>query len=219
MEILNSLPSIFSQLQYNNINVDTNIKGCIHIGAHEGQEYPIYKRFGIQNLLFYEPLAKNFEGLKKSVGPEVDLRNKALGNTTGKIEMFLEDRGLSSSILEPAHHLEQYPQITFDEKEEVDIVKLDDEEFDRSLFNFMNIDVQGYELEVLKGAAETLYSIDLIISEVNRAEMYKDCPKIEEIDDYLSQFGFMKICEYWQLDGGTWGDALYMKRQSNQGLF
>lgn len=217
MEILGSLPQIFQQLRANGINI--NIRGCIHIGAHEGQEYPIYQHLGIKNLLFYEPLLKNFEGLKKSVGPEVDLRNKALGNTTGKIAMFLEDRGLSSSILEPAYHLEQYPQIEFNEKEEVDIARLDDEEFDRSLFNFINIDVQGYELEVFKGAEKTLESTDLIISEINKEEMYKDCPKVEDVDSYLAGFGFAKIFEYWQLDGGTWGDGLYLKQPTTNRVF
>ena len=114
MEILGVLPRILEQLKQRGIFV--NIKGCILIGAHHGQEYPLYKQFGIDNLLFYEALEENFKTLKESVGPEVDLRNIALGNTSGTVEMFLEDRGLSSSILEPAFHLEQYPQIEFNRK-------------------------------------------------------------------------------------------------------
>lgn len=210
MEILGSLPQILRQLQQQGLFVHVN--GCIHVGAHEGQEYELYKAFGIENLIFYEPLNDNFEKLKKHVGSEVDLRKTALGNKSGKVEMFLEDRGLSSSVLEPAHHLEQYPQIEFNKKEEVDITRLDDEDFDRNNYNFINIDVQGYELEVLKGAANTLESIDLVLTEVNKVEMYKGCAIIEEIDEYLAKFGFQRIVEYWQLDGGTWGDALYLKR-------
>ena len=145
------------------------------------------------------------------MGPEVKLRNVALGNTTGTVEMYLEDRGLSSSILEPAYHLEQYPQIEFNNKAEVEITRLDDEEFDRNDYNFINVDVQGYELEVLKGATKTLEHIDLILSEVNKEELYKDCPRIEDIDNFLADFKFQRIAEYWQQDGGTWGDALYLK--------
>ena len=159
-----------------------------------------------------EALEENFKTLKESVGPEVDLRNIALGNTSGTVEMFLEDRGLSSSILEPAYHLEQYPQIEFNRKKEVNITRLDDEEFDRSKFNFINIDVQGYELEVFKGATKTLESIDLILAEINKEEMYKDCAKVEDLENYLQGFGFERIFQYWQLDGGTYGDGLYLKR-------
>ena len=199
MEILSAFQDIFHQLHNN--GVDLKLKGCIHIGAHEGQEYPLYKRYGLDNLLFYEPLPDNFAGLKEKVGPEVKLRNIALGNTTGTVEMYLEDRGLSSSILEPAYHLEQYPQIEFNNKTEVEITRLDDEEFDRNDYNFINVDVQGYELEVLKGATKTLEHIDLVLSEVNKEELYKGCPRIEDIDSFLSDFGFQRIVEYWQADG------------------
>lgn len=212
MEILSNLSNILHQCQSLGL-IDNNfsIKGCIHIGAHEGQEYPIYKHYGINNLIFYEPLQDNFNNLKNKVGSEVDLRNTALGNINGEIEMNLESRGLSSSILEPSYHLEQYPQIEFNNKELVKITRLDDESFDRSKFNFINIDVQGYELEVFKGAEKTLENIDLIISEINNKEMYKNCAMVHDIDEFLSNFGLERIVTYWQLDGGTWGDGLYIK--------
>jgi len=211
MEILGQLPSILDQLNQKGITL--KIKGCIHIGAHEGQEYPLYKHFGIDNLLFYEALPENFNKLQENTknDPDIDIRNIALGNHKGTVEMFLEERGLSSSVLEPAHHLKQYPQITFDKKRTVNITKLDDEDFDISKYNFINMDVQGYELSVLKGAEKTLENIDLIISEINREEMYKNCAKVEDIDNYLSSYNFQRIVTYWQQDGGTWGDGLYLK--------
>ena len=211
MEILTHLGQIFANKNIKPIRA----KGCIHVGAHEGQEYNVYKAYGMNNIIFYEPLKENFQKLKSRLryDPFVDLRMVALGNQTGEVEMHLEERGLSSSVLEPAHHLEQYPQIKFDKKETVKIVRLDDEEFPREEYNFLNIDVQGYELEVLRGAEETLKHIDIIISEVNRAEMYKGCARIEDIDEFLLPRGFDKVFEYWQLDGGTWGDALYVRKQ------
>jgi len=211
MEILGQLPNILNQLQQKGMSLE--IKGCIHIGAHEGQEYPLYKQFGIQNLLFYEALSDNFKKLEENTknDPHIDIRNIALGNHKGTVEMFLEERGLSSSVLEPAYHLKQYPQIAFDKKTTVNITRLDDEEFDVSKYNFINIDVQGYELNVLKGAEKTLENIDLIISEINKEEMYKDCAKVEDLDDYLSSHKFQRIATYWQQDGGTWGDGLYLK--------
>ena len=78
-------------------------------------------------------------------------------------------------------------------------------------FNFINIDVQGYELEVLKGARNTIESIDLILSEINKEEMYKGCAKVEDIDEFLAELGFQRIAHYWQLDGGTYGYGLYLK--------
>ena len=138
MEILGQLPNLMAHIRNQGVNLQ--IKGCIHIGAHEGQEYPLCKHFGISNLLFYEALPDNFEKLKKTLGTDflVDARNIALGNTSGTVEMHIEDRGLSSSVLKPKHHLEQYPQIKFEKTETVKITKLDDEEFDREKYNFIN---------------------------------------------------------------------------------
>ena len=138
MEILGQLPSILNQLRQRGLTLE--IKGCIHIGAHEGQEYPLYQHLGIQNLLFYEALPENFKKLEENTknDPHIDIRNIALGNHKGTVEMFLEERGLSSSVLEPAYHLKQYPQIAFDKKTTVNITRLDDEEFDVSKYNFIN---------------------------------------------------------------------------------
>jgi hypothetical protein len=77
-------------------------------------------------------------------------------------------------------------------------------------YNFINIDVQGYELEVFKGGSEYLNSVDYIMTEVNRDEVYKGCPMVEELDEFLKPYGFERVETTW--DGITWGDAFYVKR-------
>ena len=71
------------------------------------------------------------------------------------------------------------------------------------------MDVQGYELEVLKGSTDILLKVDYILCEVNRAELYKNCPMVEDIDSFLNEYGFKREITSW--DGYTWGDALYTK--------
>ena len=165
--------------------------------------------------MFFEPLPHTFETLKHNVGDKqgVSLVNAALGNTVGKIEMNVEsiNQGQSSSILEPIIHLQQYPHIKFTDKITVNITKLDTFIEDREKYNFINIDVQGYELEVFKGGSEYLNHIDYIMTEVNRDEVYAGCPRIEELDDYLGTYGFKRVETTW--DGGTWGDAFYIKEK------
>ena len=77
-------------------------------------------------------------------------------------------------------------------------------------YNFINIDVQGYELEVFKGAVNTLKNIDYIISEINRDEVYANCAKVDDLKNFLSQYGFELVEETW--DGQTWGDGLFIKK-------
>ena len=190
-----------------------NISGIIHIGAHYGQEFKEYEKFGIDNLIFFEPVKRNYEGLIKNLPKSNKIKtfNLALGNETGKKDMFIEQAnfGQSNSLLEPSHHLKQYPNIKFTDKETVKIDKLDNIEYDRSLYNMINIDVQGFELEVFKGAKESLKSINIIYSEINLVEMYKGCVLVHELDNFLKQFGFYRILS--DAHYKTWGDALYLR--------
>jgi FkbM family methyltransferase len=196
---------------------DMKITGVLHIGAHFGQEFDIYESLGIKNTIFFEPLPHVFRELNKKLEGKSVLYETALGNTVGKVEMFVEsnNQGMSSSILEPGIHTQQYPHIVFNNKVTVPITKLDlvMETHNKTDYNFICIDVQGYELEVLKGADESLNNIDYIISEVNRAEVYKNCTKVSELDKFLGEYGFVRKETDWV--GQTWGDALYIKEKLN----
>jgi len=192
-----------------------SISGIIHIGAHYGEEYKLYRDNGISNLCFFEPLKENFKKLSENIfDNETILVNKALGSEIKKIKMNVEiaNNSQSSSILKPKHHLIQYPHIQFDKTEEVDMITLDSFVKENNLkgYNFINIDVQGYELEVFKGSTQTLKYVDCIISEVNRAEMYEGCTSVYELDEFLSEYGFERVETSWE--GVTWGDALYIKK-------
>jgi FkbM family methyltransferase len=191
---------------------DLNISGVIHIGAHYGEENHVYDKLNIENRIFFEPLNSNFEVLKKNIPEKHILVKKALGNETKKVQMFVEtaNNSQSSSILEPVLHLKQYPHIKFESTEEVEMIRLDDFEFNKQNFNFINIDVQGYELEAFKGSKEVLNNIDYIMCEINRDEVYKNCAKINELKDFLSPYGFVLVEETW--DGGTWGDGFFIKK-------
>jgi FkbM family methyltransferase len=185
------------------------INGVLHIGAHYGEEYPEYVSAGITKHKFIEPLKSNFEVLISNV-PREDCINVALGSSSCEIDMFVEtaNKGQSSSILQPALHLLQYPHIKFESKEKVVMTTLDSLNFID--YNFINMDVQGYELEVLRGGTKTLEKIDYIYCEVNRAEVYKDCAQVQDLDEFLKQFGFERKLTSWE--GFTWGDALYVKQ-------
>jgi len=48
------------------------------------------------------------------------------------------------------------------------------------------------------------------MTEVNNSELYENCAKVKELDDYLSTYDFERVETTW--DGVTWGDALYIKK-------
>lgn len=197
-----------------------NITGVIQVGAHHGQEVQLYTKLHIAPIILIEPARRAFNFLEAKYGdsyPLIRLFNCACADYEGESEMFIEthNQGMSNSLLEPARHLQQYPDIAFDGgKEKVKVRKLDGLEFDRQQFNFLNMDVQCAEMLVLKGAVQTLENIDYIISEVNNvgAELYKGCTDIVEMDKFLDELGFIRP-ENPSWIGGTWSDAFWLRKK------
>jgi FkbM family methyltransferase len=198
----------FEQL-YEKYNM--NVTGVIHIGGHFGQELSIYNKYpSIKNVVVFEPDPQTFKILQENAKNfnNVLCINKGLGPFKCKMDFYKEtaNNGQSNSVLQPALHLQQYPNIIFDQKSEIQIYPLDDFEPQPSL-NLINIDVQGFELEVFRGAKKTLKNIKYIITEVNRAEVYKNCCQIEELDEFLGKYEFKRMETNWA--GNIWGDSLY----------
>jgi FkbM family methyltransferase len=189
------------------------ITGFVHVGGHYGQEYNDYKTFNVP-IIFFEPLPNNYSVLKTTIGedPYVTTYQCALGNENKLIDMNVEtaNNGQSSSILKPKDHLIQYPHIRFNHTEQVNMFRMDDLDIEISKYNFMNVDVQGYELEVFKGSENALRdNIDYIMTEVNQAEVYENCAHVNDLDAFLGQFNFKRVETEWA--GGSWGDAFYIK--------
>ena len=78
-----------------------------------------------------------------------------------------------------------------------------------TIHNFNNMDVQGFELEVLKGGTKVLEQVNYVYCEVNRDEVYENNAYVEEIDEFLAQYGMERMERDWA--GDIWGDALYIK--------
>ena len=197
------------------------ITGAIHVGAFLGEELSQYRSLGLTNTILFEPQKKLYEIVKSKCVFKEKVFNVALGAEESTVEMFISDReggvyngaGASSSILAPKKHLTEHPEVTFPSKEFIEVKRFDKFAHENNIpldeYNFLNIDVQGYELEVLKGMGDELNCIELIIAEVNRDEVYEGCPLIEDIDSYLEQFDLKRQMVQWQSE--SWGDALYAK--------
>lgn len=193
------------------------VTGICHVGAWRAKEIFSYReQFGNVPVTFIEANERLEPYIVESISEftNVDYEIVAAGSHTGIGSMSLDkshrNRGQSSSLLKPKGHLKRYPRIKFDSPIGVQVRPLD-EIMEGKPFNFLNIDVQGYELEVLKGAKKCLQSVYYIIVEVNKAELYQDCPMVNDIDDFLQDFGFSRVETEWRRDRENWGDALYVK--------
>jgi FkbM family methyltransferase len=185
-------------------------RGIIHVGMHKAEEYPEYKKCGMDYILFIEA---NKELAHSWINNDDNcyVVNAAVSDKVEEVEFHITNNGQSSSILELKDHSLVYPHII-----NVETVKMKTTTLDTILqkvaidtfnWNIMNLDIQGAELKAMMGLTDWSY-IEAVMTEVNYREMYKGCPLISEIDKFLEGKGFKKVEE---VDTGCgWGDALYV---------
>jgi FkbM family methyltransferase len=192
-----------------------NLTGAITIGADEGQEIPFYKENKIKQLAFFEPRPSAYEKLLESLKDidssfHVQAFNVGLGDTEEVLPMHTAGGGQSSSFLKPKLHLVKHPSIVFrdDMIYSFPVKTLDSYNFSPE-YNYINMDVQGYELRVLKGGARTLNNILALNTEVNIIELYENCVLMDELDNFLTKLNFSRV--ETNITEFGWGDALYIK--------
>lgn len=189
-----------------------NITGIIQVGANVGQEIPILTKHAI-NIYLFEPLTEAFNTLKENISKYKNIKifKFALGekDEMKKINISNTNFSASSSFLKPSLHLEYFPEIEFDSYEEVQIKRFDsiDSKF---VANFLILDVQGFELNVIKGFGENIKNIDFIYTEVSIEELYENSVLIQELDQELNKLGFIRT-NTKLASNKPQGDAVYKK--------
>ena len=192
-------------------------RGVIHIGAHEGKECARYRAMGFTKILFIEANPTVFARLQSNLRgqPGVLLAHCAISDRIGTAKLRVTSMDQSSSLLKLKLHQKIYPDIVETETVEVRTITLDalltELSLDPAEFNFLNIDIQGAELLALQGAEKTLRHIEGINTEVNLAELYEGCARLEEIDSNLKRRDFARVAITTPFHP-SWGDAFYVRQ-------
>jgi len=196
-------------------------KGVIHVGAHWAEEHDDYVANGIERFVYIEPCKDAYDILLHKFSvidrlsslysiDDVTCYNVACGSYETKGVMYVshDNQGQSNSLLEPDLHLQQHKEVVFNDAEIVEVVTLDSL---KVTGDFLVMDCQGYEGEILKGADETLKQVNIIYTEVNNGSTYKGNMLIQDVDELLALYGFKRVETYWPSPNWTWGDAVYIK--------
>ena len=186
----------------------------LHGGAHLAEELDLYTEcdFSPGGIVWVEAnptlageLRNRFKGSTNSV------INAALWSKSDLILDFHQtSNSQSSSLLKLGSHLENFPDIVETGTIKVKTWRIDELSPELLGVDFINLDIQGAELEAIKGAENILNQIKWIYTEVNRSDVYLGCAKIWEIDEFLKGFGFNRIATRWSFRD-DFGDALYSK--------
>ncbi|WPU98339.1 FkbM family methyltransferase [Mucilaginibacter sp. cycad4] len=198
------------------------------IGSCEGEDAIRYSRlFPNARIFAFEPLPKNqqliLDNISQYHASNVRLFEMALSKTEGMQDFHVSsghpsdtnppdnwDFGnKSSSLLAPQEVLDAVKWLKFDNKIEVYTNTLQNIITGNQVntIDFVHMDVQGAELDVLIGAGDCIQNIKLIWLEVAETSLYRNQPLRKDIEDFMSAHSFKLLKT--QLENGV-GDQLYM---------
>ena len=183
---------------YNVIKNTINVKSFIDVGANKGQfSLLVNSLFPKKNILAFEPIRSEYLIYKKIFNNNRNIRcfNVGLGNKTETKKLYLTKSKDSSSFFKPSKIQNNlFRNTNVFSTEIVNIKKLSSFLHRLKKPIFLKIDVQGYELKVLKGA--DLNQIQYIYLEGSYVRLYENQPLIKDIVKYLSNRNFELIGEY-----------------------
>jgi FkbM family methyltransferase len=190
-------------------------KNVLHIGAHLGEEVDSYYNYGADHSLWVEANEDLMRQLQSNISRYRNARsiNAVLTDLDDQDIVFnISNNGMSSSVLDLEHHKIAHPEVVYVGNRIMKSRTLNtlfvENGIPFDLYDFMNVDIQGAELMMLKGATEILPHLKCIYLEVNKKELYKGCPMVEELDEFLLNWGFVRVETEWCGETG-WGDAIY----------
>jgi FkbM family methyltransferase len=180
------------------------------IGANVGQSaLRLRQVFPDSTIHCFEPSPKTFAALRDNIGQRdrFVLNQYAVGSQCGALQLHEHDTSQLSSLLPMGP--DGYSPFSF--STEVPVITLD-EYCARSgveQIDFLKIDTQGYDHQVLLGALPMLerHRIRLILAELIFSRMYGGAVRCEETISLLAQRGYRTIDVY--TEESNWADFLF----------
>ena len=156
-------------------------KTILDIGAWCGTWSLAMQKYA-ENIFCYEPNKTHFACLEKNLAPfcNISLYNCAIGNEEGFVKLTEETATQNTRVIQ--------------EKGDTKICTIDSLNLDN--IDLIKIDVEGFEMEVLKGATETIKNVQYIMIELNNNTKRYGSSNLE-IEKYLPKLGFRTLIKIW----------------------
>tara|TARA_B110000027_G_scaffold130386_1_gene153131 strand:+ start:6147 stop:6863 length:717 start_codon:yes stop_codon:yes gene_type:complete len=185
----------------------------IDVGAHVGETISLFsKNFDIEQMICYEASRLNFDKLNKSKNFKnfnIVLNNIALGSKETELEFFQTSESSSSTfckIDQNSNYFKRKKKILkiFNQKDyilkseliKVTTLKNEFNKYNLRHVDILKIDTEGFEFDVMKGADESLKSVNFILFEHHYDQMIIKNYKFSEINEYLAKLNFKKIIKF-----------------------
>lgn len=209
------------------IKLSGPLNGIVELGGYVGENYPEYVKHGVHNCLFVEANPELHLQSLINVGYERSVL-ALIGEKDGEVKTFnlcysqdLTNKGCSS-ILKLGKHAEMYDCIKEVGSFQMPTITLDTLIMGRMEwigglgynFDSISLDLQGYELNALKGATRFLSSCKVVISEFALEPLYVGACTLDQLDEFLVPLGFERVITKFVDDPrakGLWGDCVYRR--------
>lgn len=178
---------------------NAGIKTVMDVGANVG-DFALLAReiFPDAAIHSFEPLPDCFDKMKNVLpgDPKFFAHNIAVGSSESELDFYRSFHSPSSSFLKMSkEHMEAFPQSAEGQSREPIKVKLntlDNLTRDLGLQEkiFLKIDVQGFEMEALAGAAELLKRTYVVLIEMSFVKLYENLPLFHDVYSKMYEHGF-----------------------------
>jgi FkbM family methyltransferase len=173
------------------------IDAVLDVGANAGQYAQRLRAAGYTGrIVSFEPLAEAFAALQRAAAadPRWDARRLALGDADGEGAIHVAANSWSSSLLDMGErHLASAPESAYISTEQVATARLDtiwDDVVGAEERPFLKLDVQGFELHVLRGASARLDRLVGVQAELALVHLYEGDSLWRDVVAYLDSHGF-----------------------------
>jgi len=191
---MNYFADVLQRLKLRNIEPT----GFIDVGAHFGETNHIIRSiYPDKRIVSFEANPECEHILKQQ---NIEYIICLLGKENKDVSFYINPDNRTSTgcsiYKEESHFFENAEKIMLQMYRLDEIVPAD------AKLNFLKMDVQGAEIDVLKGATKLLHTIQYIYLEVSFVKCNKDAPLFDEVFMYLYKQGYkiIDVCEPTYID-------------------
>ena len=162
-----------------------NITKNLHCFEPDHRNIEIFKQLNLP-IILNEYAISDFDGMSKFYLSSGNVYESKYGPTND--ELFNQnDWSASSSLMTPKNHIQKTPWVKFENTVEVETKKIETYCLENNIKNvdFIWMDVQGAELNIIKGMGEFKEKIHYIYTEYSDEELYEGQGTKEQIIELL----------------------------------